>query len=282
MTTVVIPAHNEGRVLGRLLSQIVPEGVTGELKVLVIANGCTDDTVDVAASFGPCVQVISLPVASKYQALAAADGAARDFPRIYVDADVEFDAGAVRALAAALRRPGVLAAAPERMLNLAGRSWPVRWFYDVWSRLPEARSALWGRGAIAVGEPGQLRLSGLPELMGDDLAASLVFAAHERVVVPGARVIVHTPRTFADLLRLRVRSVTANAQIGQAERAPRSAERTQLTDLASLVRTEPALAPRVAYFLLVACLARVAARRAVARGDFTTWLRDESSRTGSG
>jgi hypothetical protein len=280
MTTVVIPAHNEGRVLGRLLSQIVPAAADGQLKVLVVANGCTDNTADVAASFGPSVQVMSIPVASKHLALTAAYGAASDFPRVYADADVEFDAEAVRALAAALRRPGVLAAAPERVLNVAGRSWPVRWFYDVWSRLPEARNALWGRGVIAVGELGQQRLSGLPQLMGDDLAASLVFAAHERVVVPGARVILHTPRTFADLLRLRVRSVTSNAQIGQAESAPQSGERTRLSDLASLVRTEPALAPRVAYFLLVACLARAGARRAVARGDFTTWLRDESSRTG--
>jgi Glycosyltransferase like family 2 len=280
MTTVVIPAHNEGRVLGRLLSQIVPAAADGQLKVLVVANGCTDDTAEVAASFGPSVQVMSIPVASKYLALTAAYGAASDFPRVYADADVEFDAEAVRALAAALRRPGVLAAAPERVLNLAGRSWPVRWFYDVWSRLPEARSALWGRGVIAVGELGQQRLSRLPQLMGDDLAASLVFAAHERIVVPGARVIVHTPRTLADLLRLRVRSVTSNAQIGQAECAVPSGERTRLSDLASLVRSEPALAPRVAYFLLVACLARAAARRAVARGDFTTWLRDESSRTG--
>lgn len=279
MTTVVIPAHNEGRVLGRLLSQIVTASADGQLKVLVVANGCTDDTADVAASFGPSVQVMSIPVASKYLALTAAYGAACDFPRVYADADVEFDAEAVCALAAALRRPGVLAAAPERVLNLAGRPWPVRWFYDVWSRLPEASSALWGRGVIAVSEPGQERLSRLPELLGDDLAASLVFAAHERVVVPGARVIVHTPRTFAGLLRLRVRSVTSNAQIGVAEGAPQSTERTRLSDLVSLVRSEPALAPRVAHFLLVACLARAAARRAVARGDFKTWLRDESSRT---
>jgi hypothetical protein len=87
---------------------------------------------------------------------------------------------------------------------------------------------------------------------------------HERVVAPGTRVIVHRPRTFADLLRIRVRSVTANAQIGRAESAPRSTERARLSDLASLVRTEPALAPHVAYFLLVACLA--SGRRATRGG----------------
>ena len=37
--------------------------------------------------------------------------------------------------------------------------------------------------------------------------------------------------------------------------------------------------PRVGYFLSVAVFARLRASRACARGDYLTWLRDESSRT---
>ena len=175
--------------------------------MLVVANGCTDDTADVAASYGPGVQVLSVPVASKHAALSAAYDIAADFPRIYVDADVELRASDVRALAAALRRPGVFAAAPERTLATTGSSWPVRWFYDVWARLPEVRSGLWGRGVIAVDSRGQKRLAALPPLLGDDLAASLSFAPHERAIVPDARVVVHIPRTVTDLLRRRIRTV---------------------------------------------------------------------------
>jgi hypothetical protein len=39
------------------------------------------------------------------------------------------------------------------------------------------------------------------------------------------------------------------------------------------------MAPRVALFLAVAVLARLKARRAVRQGDYSTWLRDESSRS---
>jgi hypothetical protein len=39
--------------------------------------------------------------------------------------------------------------------------------------------------------------------------------------------------------------------------------------------------PRVGYFLSVAVFARLRASRARARGDYLTWLRDESSRTAS-
>jgi glycosyltransferase involved in cell wall biosynthesis len=280
MTTVVIPANNEARVIGRLLGQLVPAASPDELNVLVIANGCTDDTAERAASFGPGVRVITIPVASKYAALAAANRAVRDFPLIYVDADVELQDADVRALAAALRQPGVHAAAPERVLDLAGRPWPVRWYYDVWTRLPEVRSGLWGRGVIAVTEEGQRRIAGLPPLLGDDLAASLLFGPQERAIVAAARVVVHPPRTFADLLRRRVRAATGLAQMERAERAPESTARTRMSDLTAIVRREPRMAPRVVFFLSMAVLARLRARRAVARGDYSTWLRDESSRRG--
>ena len=151
MNTVVIPAHNEGQIIGRLLGQLHPATTAGELKFApVVANGCTDDTAHVAASFGPGIRVLSIPVASKQAALNTAYGTEAEFPRIYVDADVEVSGQDIRALAAALRQPGVIAAAPERVLVLTGRPWPVRWFYDVWVRLPEVRSGLWGRGVIAV------------------------------------------------------------------------------------------------------------------------------------
>jgi hypothetical protein len=278
MTTIVIPANNESQVIGRLLRQLRPATSPDELNVLIVANGCSDDTAAVAASFGPGVQVISLPVASKNAALAAAYKTVRDFPVVYVDADVELTSSDVRALAAALRQPGVLAAAPERVLDLAGRPWPVRWYYDVWSRLPEVRTGLWGRGVIAVTAAGQRRLAGLPPLIGDDLAASLLFEPHERRVVTSAHVLIHPPRTFADLLRRRVRAATGLAQMQRTQGAPESTARTRMSDLTAIVGREPRMTLRVAYFMAMAVLARLKARRAVARGDYSTWLRDESSR----
>jgi hypothetical protein len=278
MTTVVIPANNEGQVIGRLLRQLMPVTSPDELNVLIVANGCSDDTAAVATSFGPGVQIITIPVASKNAALAAAYRTVRDFPVVYVDADVELTGNDVRALAAALRQPGILAAAPERVLDLAGRPWPVRWYYDIWSRLPGADCGLWGRGVIAVTAAGQRRLASLPPLIGDDLAASLLFEPHERSIVAAAQVLIHTPRTFADLLRRRVRAVTGLAQMERTDGAPESTARTRMSDLTAIIRREPRMAPRVAFFLSVAIVARLKARRAVARGDYSTWLRDESSR----
>jgi glycosyltransferase involved in cell wall biosynthesis len=278
VVTVIVPAHNEARVIGRLLSQLLSDARPGELDIIVVPNGCTDDTAEIAASFGSAVRVVPVPVASKQEALRAGDRAARDFPRLYVDADVELRTEDVRALDAALRRPGTFAAGPRRVLALSGSPWPVRWYYDVWTRLPAVQAGLFGRGVIGVNSVGHQRVANLPPLMSDDLAAALVFGPDEGMIVPDARVVVHPPRTLGDLVRRRVRVVTGVTQIEHNELAPDSTARTKPVDLLAIIKLQPAMLPRVMVFVAVTVLARLQARGAARRRDYSTWLRDESSR----
>lgn len=273
--SIVIPAHNESRVIGRLLSALLREAGPDEFDVVVVANGCADDTASVARDHG--ARVVETPVPSKREALRLGDRAASAFPRVYVDADVVLDAADVRALCGALAE-GALAAAPERALVLRDRPWPVRAYYAVWTRLPAVREGLFGRGVIAVGEAGNRRLRDLPPVMGDDLAASLAFAPGERRVVRTAHAVIHPPRTLGDLLRRRVRAVTVVAEIEGGPLAGQEA-RTGVGDLLGIVRRAPWLVPHLCVFLAVTVVARLRARRAVKAGDYTTWLRDESSRT---
>src|SRR5215469_10558177 len=220
MVSIVVPAHNEERVIGRLLGQILSSPGPDELDIVVVANGCTDGTEAVAASFGPPVRVVSVPAASKREALAEGNRAASGFPRLYVDADVELGASDVRALGEALGRPGVLGAGPVVVHALADRPWPIRWYYDVWTRLPEVERGLFGRGVICVSEDGHRRIASLPQVIADDLIVSLSFRETERVIAKGARVVIHPPRTTADLLRRRVRAVIGVTQIEQAPDMP--------------------------------------------------------------
>jgi glycosyltransferase involved in cell wall biosynthesis len=277
VTSIVIPAHNEAAVVGRLLKQLISDANPGEFEVIVIANGCTDDTAEQAASVGPGVRVLSIPVASKRAALDAGDQAAQSFPRVYVDADVELGSSDVRALADALERPGVLAAAPQRELALADRPLLVRCYYDVWTRLPEVRDGLFGRGVVAVNAAGHRRIRELPPALADDLAVSLAFEPAERAIVERARVLVHPPRTTADLLRRRVRAAVSVAQLEAGAHGDATA-RTKPGDLQQIVRADKRMLPRVAIFLGIAVVARLRARRAIKRRDYSTWLRDESSR----
>ena len=308
MISVVVPAHNEATVIGRLLSGLLadsmsinepaPDGQSSDdaraaeappprgasanpdelepLETIVVANGCTDQTAQIAARHA-AVRVIDTPVPNKHRALRLGDSHATAFPRLYVDADVELRANDARALAKAFEDPRILAAAPRRHTPLDGCPWTVRWYYDIWEQLPVVREGLFGRGVIALSAEGHARIANLPELMGDDLAASLSFAPDERRVVDAARVTVHPPRTLADLLRRRVRSMTVTTQAATHTQLPGA--RTSSADLKALLRDAPLRnGPRLAWFLTVTAIARNRARRAVKAGDFTTWLRDESSR----
>jgi glycosyltransferase involved in cell wall biosynthesis len=277
--SVVIPAYNEGRVIGRLLGRLVASAQPGELDVIVVANGCTDDTAEVATAFGPPVRVLTIASASKPQALAAGDRASQGFPRVYLDADVEIGAEDLRAMQQELQRPGILAVAPEREFVMAGRSWVVRWFYDVWTRLPEVRRGLFGRGVIAIGEDGYDRVNVLQPVIADDLAVSLAFKPDERAIVHNARVLIHPPRTFADLFRRRVRIAESFAQLKTTADIPDSdATRTHPSDLFSLACTRPEMILRVSIFLFVGMTARLRASRSALRKDYSAWHRDESSR----
>lgn len=295
--SIVIPAHNEERVIGRLLEALLarqadPTGTGGDgpepLDVVVVCNGCTDGTAEAARAHGPQVRVVDLREPSKHRALRAGDELAKGFPRLYVDADVVLSGADARLLADSLTRRGVLAAAPERELPMDGCDWRVRAFYRVWTRLPTIRQELFGRGVIAVTEEGQARLAALPPLMADDLVSSLAFRPHERAVVTTARVVIRPPRTWPDLMHRRIRATTSTAQFDRersraaagtasAELAPSA--RTGLGDLLGVVRAEPRLLPSAVVFAATAVLARRAARKTLRAGDFTTWLRDESSRT---
>jgi len=107
---------------------------------------------------------------------------------------------------------------------------------------------------------------------------SLALGPEERAVVPAAGVVVRPPRTWRDLVRRRIRVETGTSQLEQEDIVPGASARTSVRNLLGMVRSEPVLAPAMVVFLATAVVARLGARRAKRTGDFSTWLRDESSR----
>lgn len=280
MTSIVIPAHNEGQVIGRLLDSLLAGSAEDETDIVVVCNGCTDDTARIAAARGPRVRVVDIPTPSKHGALRAGDDHARGFPRVYVDADVVITGADVRALTQPLNddTSDILATAPERRIPLADCAWRVRAYYRVWQQLPAVRAGLFGRGVIAVSKAGHARIAALPPLMADDLAASLAFTPEERLVVGGASVVVHPPRTWRDLMNRRVRAAVSTAQVERHQGPEEASARTSTADLKALLRRDPKLFTSVVVFVAAAVAARRRARKAIRAQDFGTWLRDESSR----
>ena len=167
--SVVIPAHNEEVVLGRGLDGVLSGALLGEIDVVVVCNGCSDGTADVARSYGDRVRVIETPIPSKTHALNLGDEAARGFPRFYVDADVVLTLDGIRRIAARLGASGAPAAAPVMQVDLSGSSWPVRAFYAIWTQMPYTREGMIGVGVYALSEEGRRRFGRFPDVIADDV-----------------------------------------------------------------------------------------------------------------
>jgi len=212
LASVVIPAHNEERGILRTLTRLHEGLGAEELDIVVVCNGCTDETADTVRAEFPSVRVLEIAEPSKAAAVAVGNAATEVFPRVHLDADVHLSGSSLRAMVDAVGQDGTLAAAPRRLLASQGCPPLVRWYYEFWEQLPQVRRGLFGRGVFALSAEGQRRVSALPRLMSDDLAMSEAFSAGERSIVTSAEAVVVPPGTIRDLLRRRVRVATGNAQ----------------------------------------------------------------------
>lgn len=278
VASVIIPAHNEAATISRNLRALREGTRDGDLDVVVVCNGCTDHTAEVARRADPLATVIEIEQPSKAEAVRVGNTATDVFPRVHLDADIELDGRAVMQLLEPITRDHVLATAPARDVPRGGCSRWVTWYYDVWESLPQVETGLFGRGVVVLSEQGQARVTALPRMMSDDLGMSDSFSGEERRVVPSAVAVVHPPRTVRDLVRRRIRISTGNAQAAQLG-VRRPASRTSVRTLLGLAVGRPGLALRLPVFVGVHVAARLGARRALRSGDFTTWQRDESSRS---
>jgi len=110
--SVIIAAHNEGAVIEATLRSVLNNKLDRPLQVIVVANGCSDDTADKARKFGPDVEVIETQVGNKINAINLGDRAAKYLPRAFLDADCQLSEHLLRRVADEFEDPDVRIVAP--------------------------------------------------------------------------------------------------------------------------------------------------------------------------
>lgn len=279
MSSVVIPAHNEEAVIGRCLDGILATAEPDEFEIVVVANGCSDATAEVARA-REGVMVIELEEASKIGALNAGDEAATRFPRHFVDADLELDAHALRRVTEVLSDGDVLMAAPRTVTNVDGRPWLVRAFYDIFSRLPYA-SGDHLAGVYSLSEEARGLFGAFPTVLADDLFVSSRVKAQQRRVLEDVSFVVHAPNTTSQLISTRARMHAFNAsQSDLMDGAVEENRRGQLRGLVELA-SQPRLWPRLGAYVGLVVWIKIRAWWKIRQGTHTTWDRDDSTRDDS-
>ena len=279
LLSVVIPAHNEEAGIGRCLRTLLAGPFGDCLDIVVVANGCTDDTADVAISFGPRVRVLRTPVASKVNALNAGDAFASTFPRCYLDADVQLSADGLRSMASALSSGQVDLAVPRLRVDLNDRPWTVRAFYRIWTALPYFSQGVASSGAYMLSERGRSAFGDFPDVLADDHFVVTLVPSDRRALVREAESVVQAPWRLRDLVSIKTRGFLGERQLArESDRLLRphggrgAWVRTVLRD--------PRLWTAVPVYLGVNGVAELRARRRLREADYR-WETDASSRRAS-
>jgi glycosyltransferase involved in cell wall biosynthesis len=271
---VVIPARNEAAQLPDLLRSLLDQaGVV--LEVVVVANGCKDDTAAVARGFGEAfaaaghaLQIVEIAEASKAAALRVGDGVVKTLPKAYVDADLVLSPSALADVAATLDTSEPCAAAPRLRFAAPPDTAHLARFVEA---TPPFSNDVIGGGFYAVNAAGRQRFGAFPALVGDDAFVLGHFQAEERRLVCSAEFRCRFPD------RARLGAVLTRWEFGRRQAAaagtPGPSGGRAAAILATLAR--PGLWPVALLWWRLKCQARLAAKRR-ALDDFN-WARADGA-----
>jgi glycosyltransferase involved in cell wall biosynthesis len=203
MLSVIIPANNEEFYIARCLDALIasegnahaaPHGpgqqTTTPVELIVVANACTDRTVDAARLRranaelrGWSLKVLDLKEGGKLNALNVGDRHASGDVRIYIDADVVVSPSLLNQIGDALDRKDP-AYASGRLVVSTAESWITRAYARFWCRLPFVTDGVPGCGVFAVNAAGRARWQEFPAIISDDTFVRLKFEPNERIGVP--------------------------------------------------------------------------------------------------
>jgi len=218
--SVLIPAHDEADWLPGCLKALArSEPMSGAVEVIVIANGCQDDTAALARGFtaefaarGWALRVIELAEGSKLGALNAGEAAASGAVLVYLDADVLVSPSLIGQLAEALDCAAPRYGSGVPQVTTAG-NWVTEHYTRFWCTTPFMTLGVPGFGIFAMNRAGRARWGDWPDIISDDTFARLNFRPEERITVPG-RYDWPMIEGFAPLVRVRRRQDIGVEEVG--------------------------------------------------------------------
>ncbi|WP_425039934.1 glycosyltransferase family 2 protein [Primorskyibacter sp. S187A] len=192
--SIIIPAHNEAATLPGCLSALYASVGLEHAQVIVVANGCSDETTlrareraQVFEARGWWLDIIELKEGDKLAALDAADAIVQAPVRAYLDADVVVDPAVMGQLARVLNRAEPAYASGK--LRIAAADTAIsRAYARIYARVPFLTHGVPGAGLFAMNAAGRARWDNWPRIISDDTFARLNFAPKERLSVPAGYV----------------------------------------------------------------------------------------------
>ena len=218
--TIILPAHDEADYIHACLDHVLAQDHQGPVELILVANGCTDDTAARARAYaagfaarGWQLRVEELAQGGKIGALNHGDACAGPGVRLYLDADIRMGPRLLSGIMRVLDVPEPRYAG-GRLVVAPARSAVSRAYARFWQKLPFVTKGVTGAGLFAVNEAGRARWETFPQVISDDTFARLQFTEAERFLVdePYERPLVEG---FSPLVRVRRRQDLGVAEIAR-------------------------------------------------------------------
>ncbi len=211
IATIIIPAFNEEAIIGQTLSRLKEEAQVGEFDIIVACNGCTDKTATIAKEANPFVKVLTTEIAGKTNALNMALKITNTFPVIFLDADIDICATALRRLVHRINWSEAYLAYGSATFKTENSNIAVQAFYRAWAENPYFDKKKMG-GVFAVSYMGLKELGQFPDVLNDDEYVRRTLIKNS-VWVQAAPYIVQAPRNLWSLIKVRSRVYRGNAAL---------------------------------------------------------------------
>ncbi len=276
--TIIIPAFNEAFVISSTLNALKSLLLNEDTQIIVVCNGCTDNTAEVVKKISPDIVCLETTIGSKSYALNLGDSVAKFFPRIYLDADITLSVESVNAMVDTLKNPMVFATSAEVQMNLINSSWSVKAFYDVWLKLPYCKAGMIGSGVYALSEAGRKRFDNFPAIIADDGYVRCLFTDDERPPTVGAYAVVNAPKNLINLIKIQTRSRLGRYELKEKFPQLLNNETKDYSQAMKSLCLNYRLWFKIAIYISVNLLSRVRANYQYANKQTKIWERDESSR----
>lgn len=273
--TIIIPAHNEAAVIARTLHPLRALVHAETVKLVVVANGCSDDTAQIAVRLCPKAVVLETAIPGKTHALnLGLAHAQRDLPLICIDADLLVSPASILALALAIEA-GADAAIGRMEVDVVGASAVVRAYQRAWAHNPYFAAGKFG-GVFALSPQAVNRLFPLPDVVGDDEFLRRSIPTEDVALVADCCFVAQSPRSLSSLFATRKRALRGARQLGaMGLSTPRSGALRAM--LMAYAKRPWALAE---FFVFLAISVAVRLSLALeAKGRQTHWERDLTTRS---
>ncbi len=277
--SLIIPAFNEEILITKTLATLFRDGNLINAEVVVICNGCKDQTYLKANTFFKdnylslkqkeidC-RVLETSRASKTNALNIGMNNTHGLIKVLLDADIEISGKDVNILINELQNENLKAISPKAKFSFENSNFVVRQYYKVASK-SHYNINMRLSNVIALSAEGVKQISPLPDVIADDEYIRRQFKHNECAVSQCCSLTFVCAKTLTSLLQVLTRVERGNIQLNSHYSASTTKLRKGYGKLSVL---------NFSIFTLIKALVKARAQFQFFQGKINQWERDESNR----